>query len=191
MANGTVGYGFKPVDMQGQYYTGRVNKYYHASGDATALYVGDPVVLSGTASTDGYPTVIRATVGTGVTTDYITGAVVGFEPYEAIPTYKYGPASVGYYLLVADDPNQIFRVKSDGTTVVTDVGMTCQIVAGTGNAYTGLSGFKLDQSEIANTATDQLIVVAIPNEPDNEVGADGDLLVRFNMHTGRLGSAGL
>lgn len=193
MANSTVAYGFKPVNHMGQDYVGRLTKYYHASGDATALYAGDPVVLAGSASTDGYASVIRATVGTAVTTDYITGVVVGFEPYEVIPTYKYGPASVAYYLLVSDDPDQIYMIKSDGATDVADVGGTCQIASGTGNAYTGLSGFKLDHSEIATTATDQVVIVGFPpGLVENNLAETGvDVLVRINMHTSRLGSAGV
>lgn len=193
MTNSTKAFGFIPVDEQGQTNVGRINTYYHDSGDSTALYAGDPVVLAGSASTDGYPTVIRATVGTAVTTDYITGVVVGFRPYEAIPSTKYGPASTGYYVLVADDPNQIFLVKSDGPTDVGDVGSSCQIASGSGDPYTGLSGFVLDDSEVANTATDQLIIVGFPKgRPDNTLGQTGvDVLVRINMHTGRLGSAGV
>lgn len=193
MANSTQAYGFIPVNAMGQYYTGRLNRYTHDSGDGTALFVGDPVVLAGSADANGYPTVIRATVGTAVTTDYITGVVVGIVPYEPIPTYKYGPASVTYGVLVADDPDQIFMVKSDGATDVGNVGNTCQIASGSGNAYTGLSGFVLDHSELATTATDQLVVVGFPpGRPDNEIGSTGvDVLVRINMHTSRLGSAGV
>lgn len=192
MANSTVGFGLEPVGyVDGTPYTGACNKYYHDSGDSTALFKGDPVVLAGSASTDGYPTVIRATVGTAVTTDYITGVVVGFQPLATREPLNYGAASTGYYVLVADDPKLLFRIKSDGTTVATDVGSSCQIIAGSGNTYTGLSGFKLDESEVANTATDQLIIVGIPNDPSNSIGADGDYLVRINMHTSRLGSAGI
>lgn len=191
MANSTTAYGFRPVDMNGGDFVGRVNTYYHDSGDSTALFVGDPVVLAGSASTRGYPTVIRATVGTGVTTDYITGVVVGFEPATQIPE-KYGAGSTGYHVLVADHPDQIFMVKSDGATDVGNVGNTCQIVAGSGSTYTGLSGFMLDHSELANTATDQLLVVGLVNNPDNNFAETGvDVLVKINMHSYRLGSAGV
>ena len=193
MANSTQAYGFVPVDTQGQSYVGRINKYRHDSGDSTALYVGDPVVLAGSGSADGYPTVIRATCSTSVTTDLITGIVVGFEPYEAIPSLKYGAGSVSYYVLVNDDPDQIFMVKSDGATAITDIGGSCQIASGTGNAYTGLSGYVLDHSEIATTATDQLIIVGFPQgRPDNTLAETGvDVLVRINMHSGRPGTAGV
>jgi hypothetical protein len=194
MANSTQAFGFIPVDSTGQSYCARLRKVRHDSGDATALYVGDPVVYAGSASTDGYPTVIRATVGTGVTTDRISGVVVGFEPYEAIPTYKYGPASVSYYLHIAEaTDDQLFLIKADAAVDVGNVGNTCQIVAGTGNSYTGLSGFQLDASELATTSTDQVIVVGFPEgRPDNEINATGvDVIVRVNMPTIINASAGV
>lgn len=193
MANSTTAFGFKPVDRMGGDFVGRVRQYAHASGDGTALFVGDPVVLAGSADTNGYPTVIRATVGTSVTTDYITGVVVGLVPSAVIPTYKYGAASTAYNLLVADDPNQLFLVKADAAVDVGNVGNTCQIVAASGNAYTGLSGFQLDASELANTATDQLLVMGFPEgRPDNEINATGvDVIVKINMHSYAPGVAGV
>lgn len=193
MANSTQAFGFKPVDLLGGDMVGRVRQYAHDSGDSTALYVGDPVVLAGSADADGYPTVIRATVGTAVTTDYITGVVVGLVPYEPIPSNRYGPGSVSYRLLVADDPDQLFLVKADAAIAVTNVGQTCQIASGSGNTYTGLSGFVLDASEAANTATDQVLIMGFPEgRPDNEINATGvDVIVKINMHSYRAGSAGV
>lgn len=193
MANNTQAFGFVPVSHSGQDYVGRVRQYAHASGDGTALFVGDPVVLAGSADADGYPTVVRATVGTAVTTDLITGVVVGLVPTTQIPALKYGAASTAYNLLVADDPNQLFLVKADGATALTDVGNSCQIIAASGNAYTGLSGFMLDTSEVGPTATDQLLIIGFPEgRPDNEIGATGvDVIVRINMHSYRPGTAGL
>jgi hypothetical protein len=193
MPNSTQAYGFVPVDTMGQCYYGRLRQYAHDSGDNTALYVGDPVVLAGSGDVDGYQTVVRATVGTAVTTDLITGVVVGLVPTEAIPANKFGAASTSYRLLVADDPDQVFMVKADAAVAVTNLGATCQIVAGSGNAYTGLSGFQLDASELAATATDQLLVVGFPSgRPDNEINATGvDVLVKINMHSYRPGTAGV
>lgn len=193
MANPTVAFGFKPIDnVVGSGFSGRVREYWHSSGDGTALYVGDPVVITGNFHTDGTPIATRATVGTGVTTDYITGAVVGFVFTDPMPATKYCPASTGMRLLVADDPNTLFLVRGDGAYATTDHGSTCQIASGSGSPYTGESGFVLDSSEIATTNTDQLIIEGVWLAPDNELsGSNAIYIVRFNMHTGRLGSAGI
>lgn len=195
MTNPTAGFGFVPVDNLGAggSFSGRVREYYVTADDATALYIGDPVIITGDFHTDGTPIITIATVGTGVTTDYITGAVVGFRFInEAMPANKHRAASTAAYVLVADDPNTLFKVRGDGAYATTDHGSTCQIASGTGNAYTGASGYVLDSSEIAQTATDQLIIEDVYRAPDNELsGSNAIYLVRFNMHTGRLGSAGV
>jgi hypothetical protein len=76
----------------------------------------------------------------------------------------------------------------------TDQGSTCQIVSGSGNTTTGISGYKLDSSELAQTATDQLIVLGVIDDPtDSDISTALNVVytVRFNMHTGNLPSAGI
>lgn len=196
MANPTSGFGFVPVGhVNGSgSFTGMVNRYYVPASDGTALFLGDPVVITGDFHTDGTPIIERATVGTGVTTDKITGAIVGFLPNEAMPAQKHRLASTARYVLVNDDPGTIFKCRGDGAYATTDQGSTCQIVSGSGNTTTGLSGFMLDSSELAQTATDQLIVLGViddPTDSDISTGLNAVYTVRFNMHTGNLPSAGI
>lgn len=195
MANPTTGFGFVPVGhVSGAgSFTGQVNRYYIGSGDSSVLGLNDPVVITGDFHTDGTPIITIATVGTGVTTDKITGSVVGFEPTVAMPSTKHKPASTAAYVLVNDDPGTIFKVRGDGAYATTDHGSTCQIVSGTVDTVTGLSGYKLDSSEVAQTATDQLIIVGVSNDENSDLSTllNATYLVRFNMHTGNLPSAGL
>ncbi len=195
MANPTSGFGFVPVGhISGAgSFTGQVNRYYVAADDSNALFLGDPLVLTGDFHTDGTPIITIATVGTGVTTDKITGVLVGVEPTTAMPAQKHRLASTATYVLVNDDPGTIFKVRGDGAYATTDHGSTCQIVSGSGNTVTGLSGYLLDSSEIAQTATDQLIIVGASNDENSDLSTllNATYLVRFNMHTGNLPSAGI
>jgi len=196
MANPTSGMGFVPVGhVSGAgSFTGQVNRYYVPSTDATALFLGDPVVITGDFHTDGTPIISVATVGTGVTTDKITGAIVGFEPNVAMPAQKHRLASTAMYVLVNDDPGTIFKCRGDGAYATTDQGSTCQIASGSGNTTTGISGYVLDSSEIAQTATDQLVILGVIDDPtDSDISTALNVVytVRFNMHTGNLPSAGL
>lgn len=195
MANPTTGFGFVPVGhVSGSgTFTGQVNRYYITADDSNALYLGDPVVITGDFHTDGTPIITIATVGTGVTTDKVSGAVVGFEPTVAMPSTKYKAASTAAYVLVNDDPGTIFKVRGDGAYATTDHGSTCQIVSGSGDTVTGLSGYKLDSSEIAQTATDQLLIVGASSDENSDLSTllNATYLVRFNMHTGNLPSAGI
>lgn len=196
MANPTSGFGFVPVGhVNGSgSFTGMVNRYYIPSSDATALFLGDPVVITGDFHTDGTPIISVATVGTGVTTDKITGAIVGFEPNVAMPAQKHRLASTAMYVLVNDDPGTIFKCRGDGAYATTDQGSTCQIASGSGNTTTGISGYVLDSSEIAQTATDQLVILGVIDDPtDSDISTALNVVytVRFNMHTGNLPSAGI
>jgi len=197
MANPTSGFGFVPVGhVSGAgSFTGQVNRYYVPSTDNTALFIGDPVVITGDFHTDGTPIVTRATVGTSVTTDKITGAIVGFVPNEAMPAQKHRLASTARYVLVNDDPGTIFKCRGDGAYATTDQGSSCQIAAGSGgNTTTGISSFVLDSSEIAQTATDQLVILGVIDDPtDSDISTALNVVytVRFNMHTGNLPSAGI
>lgn len=195
MANPTTGFGFVPVGhITGSgTFTGQVNRYYVGTGDSNALFLGDPLVLTGDFHTDGTPIITIATVGTGVTTDKITGVLVGIEPTTAMPAQKHRLASTAAYLLVNDDPGTIFTVRGDGAYATTDHGSTCQIVSGSGNTTTGLSGYMLDSSEIAQTATDQLIITGVLDNENSDISTllNTTYLVRINMHTGNLPSAGI
>ena len=94
MANPTSGLGFVPVGhVSGAgSFTGQVNRYYVPSTDNTALFIGDPVVITGDFHTDGTPIIERATVGTGVTTDKITGAIVGVGSAQKFSAVRWGLA---------------------------------------------------------------------------------------------------
>lgn len=186
MANANAAFGFKPVTPDGQYYTGVGNRYFVPSTDSTALFIGDPVIVAGTSvSTNGVPTITRATAGSS---NYTTGVIIGFEADDIIPTI-YRPASTNRYVLVADDPDLLFEVQEDadgGALAITGVAANANFVAGSGSTVTGLSGFQLDSSTVNTTNTLQLRIERFVDRMDNEVAsANAKLLVRFNLHSKR------
>ena len=68
-------FGLVPVRYKsGAPYNGAANVYSVAIGETNNIFVGDPVIISGTGDTDGVPGVNRAAAG-----DRITGVVVGFD----------------------------------------------------------------------------------------------------------------
>lgn len=193
MANANVAAGLIPVRYaSGAPYTGACNRYFVPASDATALFVGDPVIIAGGADADGVPTVTRATAaGAG----RITGVVVGVINSSTI-TGRSRPASTAGYVLVADDPNLLFEIQEDsvgGALAAADIGLNADLVAGTGSTVTGLSGFMLDTSTKNTTATLQLRIEGLVQRADNEVGANAKALVRINLptQTGAAGSTGV
>lgn len=183
MANPNSPYGLKPVrERDGSPYSGAANTYYVPSTDATALFIGDPVILAGSADTAGTaPTVTRATAGA---TNRITGVVVGFQPSPDFVPYGYRPASTAMYVLVADDPYIEYVIQADADGVAAaQVGLNANLTSGSGSTYTKRSGFILDGSTPDADATYQLRILGLEPQINNEVGAYADVLVRINLPT--------
>lgn len=184
MANVSAPFGFRPVKYRdGKPYLGQVNRYSVPASDSTALFIGDPVIIAGSATTGGVATVTRATAGSGA---YVSGVMVGFTPSDPIPANKHRLASTLVEIFVADDPNLLFEVQEDsvgGNLAVTNVGQNIDFVAGSGSTVTGLSGFMIDSSTANTTNTLQCRIEGFSDEGSNETpGAYGRYLVSFNLH---------
>lgn len=193
MPNTQVAYGFRPIfEADGSAWAGTTTEYFVPATDATALYIGDPVIIAGSADADGVPTATRATAAGG---GRITGVVVGFRPSPTIIANGFRAASTAEYILVADGPNTIYTAAEDsigGSLAATSVGLNVDMIAGTGNRVTG-SGFLIDSSTAATTATLQWRIIGLNKTVGTEIGQYGQYLVRINLptETGAAGSTGV
>lgn len=195
MPNANVAFGLKPVRRaHGGAPNFAAREYYVPASDGTALFVGDPVILAGSADASlAYPSVTRATAAGG---NRITGVVVGFRPTDGITALGYRAASTEAWALVVDDPDQLYEIQDDsvgGNLAAADIGLNADLVSGSGSAVSKKSGFMLDTSTKATTNTLQMRIVGLVNRADNEVGANAKVLVRLNLttETGAAGSTGV
>ena len=62
MANVDAAFGFRPVNRDGSPYNGATLRCVFAAADATAAFIGDPVILDGSSS-EGYPGVSQCAAG--------------------------------------------------------------------------------------------------------------------------------
>lgn len=186
MANVSRINGLNPVkNLAGGSSTGQVNTYFIPSGNAANVFVGDAVKADTTGDTAaaggqalGIQSVVPAAAG-----DAILGVVVGFavDP-KNLNTPQYRAASTGRYILVSDDPNQLYEVQtSNGTLQVADVGLNANIAAGAGSLATGTSGYTLDVATAATTATLPLKIVGFTQRVDNDnTSANAKVIVKIN-----------
>lgn len=198
MANANSAFGLRPVRyLGGGPYNGATNMYVAPASYATNMFIGDPVVITGTSSAGisggAYPQINVATAGA---TNQITGVIVGFVPTPGIVSLGYGAASTLRQVLVADDPSLLFEIQEDsagGAIALASVGLNTNLVSGTGSTYTKRSGWTADSSAVAGDATFQLTVRGFTDRADNEAAADyAKALVSINLHTNRVGAvAGL
>ncbi len=188
MANVNTPFGLKPLrDANSGVETGGLEMFYHPATDATALYIGDPVVKNGSADAAGIAGVVRASAA-GV----VTGVVEGFVPDGVTNTAGYGAASTGYYVLVNTNPKTLFEIQDTaGTIAAADIGLNAELTAGSGNAYTKRSGFVLDSASKATTAGLAVKIRGLSPRPGNDFGAYAKILVTINDHTEAPATAGL
>ena len=166
-------FGLRPVRYKsGEAYNGAANVYHVPASDATALFIGDPVIIAGSGDAEGISTVTRSAAGAR-----ITGVVVGFTTVPGATTdtgltLGYRAASTADYVLVADDPALLFEANEDGVggfLAVTDIGNNIDLVAGAGSTYTKLSGYMLDSSTKATTAAG-VRIVGLSQRVNNTLG---------------------
>lgn len=184
-ARGLVPYAYK----SGQYYNGSVNVYYVPVGNATALYLGDPVtVITNSADANGVPAVGISTAAGGA---YVTGVMMGIANNAGqltIPVLQsstvYLPASTAAYIYVADDPQLLHYIQEDsvgGALAAGAASRNADLIAGTGSTITGMSGWMLDSSTLATTNTLQLRIQKLLQQADNAIGTYAKWLVNINL----------
>jgi hypothetical protein len=190
MANANTAFGFKPVRMQGNSpMSGGIETFYVPSTDATALFIGDPVIKAGSADANGVATVTRSTAAGA-----ISGVVVGFLPDSTGVVPSSRAASTACYVLCSTDPNMLYECQEDavgGALAAVDVGLNADFIIAAGSTNTHLSGTMLDTSTKATTAGLPLKIMGFVQRPDNVIGANAKVLVKINLNTEVSGSAGV
>lgn len=202
MANIDSPFGLKPVrHKSGAPYNGAAKPYYIQSDYATALFVGDPVVKTGTSNTAAVTVPGAGTFGIGTLpainktaagdvdgmTKVITGVIVGFAPLPTDLTKNYNPASTARVAYVCDDPDVVFEIQADGAVPAASIGLNAVLIyTHSGSTATGLSGAELDTTSDAPeaNASNQLTIVGAVNRLDNDTTlTHAKVLVLINAHT--------
>lgn len=204
MANVDAPFGLRPIKRRnGATYHVAMTPYYVPSTYATALFIGDPVVKTGTSNTAAVtapdagrfevgtlPEINKATAGDA---NAITGVIVGFAPDPDNLSRVYNPASTARVVYVCDDPDMIFEIQADGTIAATDISANANVIyTNAGSTVTGLSGAELNTAAMTADASNQFTILRVVNREDNAAGSDFTRVeVRINNHTEALGAIGI
>ncbi len=187
MANSNAAVGLWPIkDTSGRLWTGGANIYSVPASYGSNIFLGDPLIPTGTSDANGIPNVTIATAGTS---NYLIGCMVGIvnggEPIVSVtrdlPIYH--TASTLQYILVADDPNLMFLAQEDGNAGANAAMANINLVAGSGSTATGYSGWQLQSSSVATTATLQMRLITPYRVTNNAVGTNAKWLSRINLHS--------
>jgi hypothetical protein len=182
MANTDAPRGLTPLrHKSGAPYNGAANAYYIPSSYGTALYIGDPVVKTGTSNTarvtapglGGFavgtlPEINKATAGDA---NRVTGVIVGFAADASNLSNQYNPASTERIALVADDPDLVFEIQADGAVPAASMGLNAVFIfTHAGSTVTGHSGVELDTTSDAPAAdaSNQMVIMRAVNKANND-----------------------
>lgn len=195
MANPNTPYGLRPYAyMSGAPWGGAVRTYYVPVGNATALYLGDPVNLTYSSDGNGIPVAEIASAGAG---HQILGVFLGISNNAGLPQNvitllqsqtPYLAASQAAYIYVSDDPFLLYAIQEDsnGGAIASNsaAGANANLVAGSGSTVTSQSGWQLQSSSVTNTGSDgtkQLRIIQALQEVDNAIGTNCKWLVKINQ----------
>jgi len=179
MANTDAAFGLKAIGKVGQNRDNQGLSEYSIAASATAIYQWDPVEMAATG-----------TITVAAATDTLLGSLNGVFYTDAStskPTWanhlNASNTATDIVGFVSDDPYERFEIQSDGATAAADVGMNADIVYAAGSSPDYISKVELDHSDL-KTATAQLRVLAISNDPDNSTAgsANVNLVVMINEH---------
>lgn len=164
--------------------------YAVATTYSTAMFIGDPVVQTGSGNQ-----VILASIGS---TNPTCGAVIGVYDGNKIPgtldsngiRVNYRVASTASYVLVADDPRQVFIIQTDtGVYTIADCGANCSMASAAGSTVSGQSGWVIAAGTASSAGvSEQLRLIREVDRIDNTTGlANTDWYVFINNHQRNAG----
>lgn len=195
MANTDAAFGLKPIrHLNGNPWNGACTKMLVEDNYGTAVFVGDPVVITGSAGSDDtsghYAPVNLASSGDG---GRISGVVVGIEPIRGDLTKTYIPANTGGYVYVCTDPDVVYIVQDDGGATLDggSIGTNAVFATGTGSTVTGLSAWELAAATTPTAnASYQCVILGVHNKEGNAFGINCIWEVVLN-NVLRSGAAGV
>lgn len=201
MANYVAPRGFVPVRyLNGAAWNGAANIYYIPSTDTNQYSPGDAVVSANTADVNGIPAVTKAT-GTATVRGVIVGVQVtlynnpSIQGYDIDLTTQAIPAAKtkGYYVLVVDDPQVLFQIQDDGLNALTAsaVGQNASFTVVNPTAPQQNSASVLASGTVATTASLNLKIMSLMQQPNNAFGVNANWVVKFNQHELQGNTAGI
>jgi len=173
MANLDAPNGFTPVRHLNGGTVRYTGGYTIDSGQASDIFLGDAVILDATPTGDGNNIDVAVAGGeligifAGCQYTAANGDVVWAKQWASgTATLGAEPAEAFVYV----DPSIVFSVQVDGTIADTDIGNFADLVAGAGNAATGVSGFELSATTAGTIA--QFQILGLSSAPDGIFTAD-------------------
>lgn len=180
MANSTVNYGFEFYKNMYGNGPAQTIECEALSTYATALFVGDAVIMAAAGGDKGRMGVTQAT-NSSVNQFGVIASIQATSP-DSLKTHAGAASTTRICLVIPALSGYIFRVKCNTVADLNDIGAEFDIVVGTGDVNSGRSRMSIDPNVTTNA---QVHIIGFDNRPDNVLAAAGtavsgvDALVRF------------
>jgi hypothetical protein len=163
-------------------FSGKMRSYPIATTYDTQISYGDFVTI---VAGGGVEKNVVTTTATAVTLGVFMGCTYTDPTTGQFTASQYWPANnaaTDAQALVADDPNLLFQMQSDGAIQAADRGQNCGIVVTAGDTIMGRSRNQAS-STTNTTATLPLRIVDFVDGPDSSAGdAYTDVICMLNVH---------
>lgn len=197
MANVNAPMGFSPIIYGGGAASNQqVRTYYIPSTDTSAYYIGDTVYTIDGSDANGISAIAKCASG-----QTPRGVVVGVYPTNPGSTSIQGtplqlesisvPAtkSSAWYVMVNDDPRQVYEIQGDSTTFATTDANKNASYTVAAPTVGGLSNTVLTATTTSSTAV--LKILGFQQIQGSTIGAYARFMVQFNEHELNPGTAGI
>jgi len=191
MANKDAPFGLRPVrNLNGSPWNESTQRCLIEDDYNQALFIGDPVIVTGTAGADdtsGLPVINIASAGD---TNSIYGVIVSFDPDPTNLERKHHAALTAGYANVCIDPFVVFIVQDDAGAVLDgdSISDNAVLASGTGSTVTGLSGWELAAATTpASNSSYQLLILQKHHVENNAMGNNCIWEVMISNHVLRGG----
>jgi hypothetical protein len=193
MANVSSPRGFVPVrHLDGSPWNHATKDFLVDSGDATALFIGDPVKIAGSSGVagqvvagndvEGMATITRCASGSAE--QAFVGVVVGFSPDPNNLMQVSRLASTNRIAHVVVDPTVVYEIQEDGVTsniAAADIGLNFTFSTTAGSAVTGISGIQLVSNVKTNLVTAPCKLLGLVKRPDVAFGLASTDKAKFEV----------
>lgn len=164
--------GFQLTKPQGaSSYSGGVTTYTALVANTDVMAIGDAVILSGTADTDGNAAIERASASAGTE---ITGIISGFERNMSDLEQKGRAAAQLRKVFVSIDPNNVYTVVIGSALTVVSVGGNVLLVATAPTTTGNLVRSAMTIGAVSGTGHFRLVSLVPPTD-GGVLGAVGQL----------------
>ena len=192
MPNRDIISGLTPVNsLNSSDYQGKLRQIAFAGNDGVACFLGDLVKLTGTVDATGkIPVVAQIAAG-----EASIGVLVALDPDFANESfaniYRLADTARTGYILQGQDVLYEIQEDSDANDIeIAEAGWNINVIVGTGDTVTGVSGMEIDSNTAAATDSLNLRLHHIARKPDNVLGTNAIWVVSINNSQEALNQTG-